>query len=82
MKLRYKKTGTETASSSFNVHAMAEVLTGDDTVYISDLDVWLPKLNIWKDMGRAFTDHDLIVDDYNTYFFEPENDEEREKGWR
>ena len=82
MKVRYKKTGSEAAASSFNIHAMAEVLTGDDTVSIRDLDVFLPALNAWKDMGQAFRDHDLIVDDYNTYFFEPENDEERARGYR
>lgn len=82
MKLRYKKTGTETAGSRFNIHAMAEVLTGDDTVSIRDLDVFLPALGVWKDMGQAFHDHDLIVDDYNTYFFEPENDAERRRGFR
>ena len=82
MKVRYKKTGTEAAASGFNVYAIGEVLTGDDTVYIKDLDVFLPALNAWKDMNEAFQDHDLIVDDYNTYFFEPENDAERERGWR
>ena len=82
MKLRYKKTGIEAAGSQFNIHAIGEVLTGDDTVYINDLDVFLPALNTWKDMGQAFTDHDLIVDDYNTYFFEPKDDAERQRGYR
>lgn len=82
MKLRYKKTGSECAASQFNIHAMAEVLTGDDSASIRDLDVFLPSLGAWKDMGQAFNDHDLIVDDYNTYFFEPENDAERARGYR
>lgn len=82
MKIRYKKTGIEGAASDFNVHALGEVLTGDDTVYIKDLDVWLPALGAWKDMREAFQDHDLIVDDYNTRFFEPENDAERARGFR
>lgn len=82
MRIRYKKTGIEAAASTFNIYAIDEVLTGDDTVYISDLDVWLPLLNAWKDMSQAFTDHDLIIDDYNTRFFEPENDEERTRGYR
>lgn len=82
MKIRYKATGSEGAASDFNVHAMGEVLTGDDTVYIKDLDVFLPQLDAWKDMCEAFQDHDLIVDDYNTRFFEPENDVERARGFR
>lgn len=82
MKIRYKNTGSEGAASQFNIHAMAEVLTGDDSASICDLDVFLPKLGAWKDMGQAFADHDLIVDDYNTCFFEPENDVERARGYR
>ena len=83
MKLRYKKTLTETGGSSFNMHALAEVLTGDDSASIAELDVWLEKTTPpqWKDMGQAFRDKDLITDDLNSRFFEPENEEDRERGY-
>ena len=81
MKVRYKKTGTETEASRFNVNALAEVLTGDDSPFIKDLDVYLEATSEWKDMSEAFRDHDLITDDYNEHFFEPKTQEDRERGW-
>ena len=83
MRVRYKDTGTKAYGSHFNVFATApeEVLTGDDSVYVRDLDVFLVKKGMWKDMLQAFRDHDLIRDNYNTYFFEPETDEERKRGY-
>lgn len=83
MKLRYKATLSEASSSSFNLHALAEVLTGDDSASISDLDVWLVLTDPpqWKDMQQAFRDKDLITDDYNSRFFEPTNDADRTRGW-
>lgn len=81
MKVRYKKTGGEANSSQFNVHAMSEVLTGDDSAFISELDVWIVALQEWKDMEQAFRDHDIIIDNYNTRFFEPRNAEDRERGY-
>lgn len=79
MKVRYKLTGTEADASQFNVHAMAEVLTGDDSAYVSDLDVWVN--GEWKDMGQAFKDRDIIPDNYNQWFATPYSDEERERGY-
>lgn len=85
MKIRYKKTGSEGHASSFNTHALAEVLVnfddgGGDSAFISELDVLLP--SGWKDMKQAFTDHDLVTDNYNTCFFPPHDEMERERGWR
>lgn len=79
MRVRYKLTGTEAEASHFNVHALAEVLTGDDSAYISDLDVFVN--GTWKDMRQAFADRDIIHDNYNTFFSVPRNDEERERGY-
>jgi len=81
MRCRYKKTGYEFNASSFNTSALAEVLTGDDSAFIRDLDVFLEATGEWKDMGLAFRDRDLITDNYNTYFFEPKTDEERKRGY-
>jgi len=50
-------------------------------MYIKDLDVWLEQKQEWKDMKQAFRDHDLITDNYNKYFFEPRNEEERKRGF-
>lgn len=81
MKLRYKTTGAECASYRFNTHALGEVLTGDDSAYIKDLDVWLPALNTWKDLREAFRDRDVIPDNRNEIFGEPSTPEERERGY-
>jgi hypothetical protein len=79
MKVRYKLTGTETDSSQFNVHALGEVLTGDDSAYISDLDVFIN--DEWKDMRQAFADRDIIPDNYNTFFGVPRNEKDRQRGY-
>ena len=79
MKLRYKKSGTETHSSRFNTHALAEVLTGDDSVLIHDLDVWVN--GEWKDMRQAFQNRDIIPDNFNEWFGEPQSTEDRERGF-
>jgi hypothetical protein len=79
MRVRYKLTGTEADASCFNVHAIAEVLTGDDSAYISDLDVYVD--GAWKDMRQAFADGDIIPDNYNTFFGVPRNDEDRARGY-
>ena len=81
MKVRYKKTGSEAYSRNFNVSAIGEVLTGDDSPFISELDVYLEALGQWKDMRQSFRDKDLIIDNYNTWFFEPTSEEDRERGY-
>ena len=81
MKVRYKKTGTVAEANRFNLHSMSEVLTGDDSVDISNLDVYIVAIRDWKDMVQAFRDGDLVTDNYNTCFFEPHNDEERQRGY-
>ena len=70
MKIRYKDSGTEGYASRFNTCGIGEVLTGDDSAFISDLDVYLEKRSEWKDMRLAFKDGDLETDNYNTCFFE------------
>jgi hypothetical protein len=79
--VRYKKTRSTAWASRFNVSTLAEVLTGDDSPSISELDVWLEQKQCWKDMGDAFRDRDLITDNYNTCFFEPQNEEDRKRGF-
>lgn len=82
MKLRYKSTGKETYGHKFNMHALSEVLTGDDSVFIRNLDVLLKSTGEWKDLHQAFTDHDVITDNLNSVFFEPTNEEDRKRGYK
>lgn len=79
MRMRYKDTRKETASSRFNTYALSEVITGDDSVFIKDLDVFVN--GEWKDLGQAFRDRDVIPDNYNTWFGEPRNEEDRKRGY-
>lgn len=86
MKLRNRETGEECTSYRFNVYGLREIIvhypTELDSDFICNYEVWLTKSMEWKDMREAFRDGDLIVNDENTKFFEPENDDEREKGYR
>jgi hypothetical protein len=90
MKLRLKKTGEECTSGKFNVHAMSEIIVCGghdddtywmDTCFISDFDCFVEATQEWKDLGAAFKDHDVIVDNYNTYFFEPATEEDKKRGY-
>lgn len=81
MKLHYKKTGTECSGYRFNIQSLAEIDVGDDSVFTSNLDVWLKSKGVWKDLTLAFCDRDLIVDNHNVYFFEPKTEEDRQRGY-
>lgn len=80
-KVRYKDTGTETFSSRFNTHGLGEVLTGDDSCPIKEMDVYLEQKKEWKDMSQAFRDHDLIPDNYHEWFGEPTKQEDKDRGY-
>ena len=86
MKVRFKNNpDTIWYSGEFNIHALSEIIVqhkdlGADSVFIKDLDVLLAT-GEWKDMRQAFKEHSLIVDNYNTYFFEPKTAEEKERGF-
>lgn len=72
------------SASKFNIHALNEVIGfgeqfGSDLFFIRDLDVLIG--DKWIDMGEAFKSHDLITDNYNTWFFEPANEEDRKRGF-
>jgi hypothetical protein len=81
MLVRYKKAQTEAHASEFNVHALDEVLTGDDSAPISELDVFITALNQWKDMRQAFNDRDIIPNNHNTRFGEPKTQLYRARGY-
>jgi len=74
------------SSGKFNTTAINEVLGfgdvfGSDDFFIHELDVFLESKKKWVDMREAFKNHDLITDNYNTYFFEPKNEEDRKRGY-
>lgn len=79
MRLRYKKTKTETFGYRFNILALCEILTGDDSALCSELDVWVN--GEWKDLHQAFKDKDIITDNYNTMIMYPPTEEDRERGF-
>lgn len=83
MKVRYKVRPDEVLEgiSEFNTYAPAEVLTGDDSAFIRDLDVFIEARQEWVDMPEAFRGKDLIVNNYNSRFFEPQNEEDRGRGY-
>lgn len=93
MKVRHKKSGCLGHSNKFNIHSLNEIIVGfdddengepmgADSDFIRNYEVFLEKTQQWKCMSQAFKDHDLITDNYNERFFEPKNDEERERGYR
>jgi hypothetical protein len=79
MLVRYKATGREAHSSNFNLSAVGEVVTEDDSAFIHELDIFIPSKG-WVDMSTAFKSHDIIVDNLFTSFFEPTNEKDRERG--
>lgn len=85
MKVRTKIVRDEGSSGKFNIHGGGEVImcfTGGDanSMFIHELDIWIEP-DGWKDMSTAFKDHDIITDNHNTRFFEPENAEDRKRGY-
>ena len=86
MEVRNKKTQAIGFSSKFNVTGLGEIIigfkdNGMDSDYISNYDVFLEARQEWKDTAQAFRDHDLITDNYNTIFFEPDNKEDKKRGY-
>lgn len=84
MKVRNKKTGTIGQSSTFNTHALAEIIVYTDDCtsdFIRDYDVFIESIGEWVDMHEAFDKKLIITDNYNTNFREPLNEAEKERGW-
>ena len=79
MELRLKSTNEILGGDLFNTTALNEVLASGDSYYIRELDIFIIKLGVWKDMRQAFKDRDIITDNYNTKFFEPQNERDKER---
>lgn len=87
MKVRLaKQLKDEGSADRFNMHALTEVIvifeTGEsDSYYPSDLEVYITAKQEWKPLREAFKDHDVIVDNLNSRFFEPATQEDKERGF-
>lgn len=88
MKVRHKdRPDKEGIANNFNLSTVSSqemfvYFPGDaDSDYVKDYEVFLESTQEWKDMNEAFRDHDLITDNYNHHFFEPDNDMDRERGY-
>jgi len=86
MKVRNKTNGALGTSSNFNVHGLSEIIVGFqddgmDSDYIKNYEVYLEATKAWKDLALAFKDRDVIIDNYNTKFFEPPTEEDRIRGY-
>lgn len=81
MKVRYKNhPEVERDASQFNIRSCAEVLTGDDSVHVSGLDVFIDGAG-WKSLSQAFADKDVIPNNDNTHFGPPVDDEAKARGY-
>ena len=86
MKVKGKTSEIIWYAHQFNIHGIGEMIIqneeyGADSVYIKDFDVWLESKQEWKDMAQAFRDKDLIIDNYNTIFFELKTQEDKIRGF-
>lgn len=71
MKVRYKDNKEYVMNTNrFSIFNVNEILTEDDSVRISELEVFLSKKREWKDMIQAFRDRDIVPNIYNTHFLE------------
>lgn len=86
MKIRDKNNTWTGESSRFNTHALSEIIIGYngeggmDSEYIKNCEVLLSS-GKWKDMWEAFRDKDIIPDNYNEWFGEPRNEEDKTRGY-
>jgi hypothetical protein len=82
MLTRYKSHPEDTFHASrLNVHALAEVLTGDDSAFFRDLEVFVVAKQEWKCLSQAFKDRDVITDNYNTWFAEAKTEADKARGY-
>ena len=85
MIIRNKEAKELLQTGKFNIHSLDEILVYGpdwmDSDYMEIYDVHIKKSEQWKDLRQAFMDKDIITDNYNTCFFEPANEEDRERGF-
>lgn len=79
MLVRYKKTLETRLAHKFNFYGCSEVLTGDDSVSIKELDVCID--GVWYDMTYAFKERLIVPNNDNTAFGEPTDEAARKRGY-
>lgn len=85
VKIRHKeRPGLLGSGSEFNVHGLGSVFIAypDEGLVeedIADLEVKIG--DEWMAMDKAFRTNNLITDNYNTRFFEPPTEEDRDRGY-
>lgn len=86
MKVKNKVKGYTGTATNFNTHGLGEMIVyfdDDDcsSEFIRDYDVLIESLGDWVDMREAFDKNLIIPDNYNTWFREPLNLEEEQRGY-
>jgi len=85
MKVRSLKDGSLAESSTYNVQSVSEILVywpdEMDTDYMSNYEVFIEAEQRWMTFHEAFEGKHLINDNYNTHFFEPTTEEDRQRGY-
>jgi len=73
------------ACAKFNINALSEVFAVIDGEYldmfINELDVFVTAKKEWIHLPDAFKNKDVITDNFNTNFFEPKNEEDKNRGY-
>ena len=86
MKIKYKKSGKVGSSHEFSSHAAGppEILVyfeeWIDTDFMHNYLVYIEAKQEWMEFSQAFGNKDLIIDNFNTIFFEPKNEEDKKRG--
>lgn len=85
MKIRCIKTGKIGQSGSFNTRSLCEILVyfenDMDTDCQKNYEIFIEKEQKWMTFKEAWKGKHIINDNYNTVFFEPENEEDKERGF-
>jgi hypothetical protein len=83
MKVKCIETNVVGESGSFNTSSLSEIIVhddnGSDSVYMRDYLVLIDET--WMTFTEAFTKKLIITDNHNTCFFEPKNEEDKERGY-
>lgn len=85
VKIRNIDTHEEGSSGMFNISSICEIIVyfNDwmDTDYQKRYEVFIEAIGKWIPFREAFRDNHLIVNNHNTCFFEPTNEEDRKRGF-
>lgn len=75
-------------SSMFNTAGLGEIIVfyddedgGCDSEYTREWEVYITSVGKWMPIREAFKEKLLISDNYDKYFREPINEEEKNRGW-